>query len=71
MNFTYFEKALTLNSFDVSIVIMTLFLIVLVTIEPHRSLLTVRYHGLFKKKRIFHIFVLMNLIPLLYGSLVH
>ena len=41
------KSALKCDSFDVASGIKILFFIVLVTIEPGRSLLTVRYHELF------------------------
>jgi len=46
--FFYFEWASKFDSFDVSTLTEILFLRVLVTIELHCSLLTVRYHELFE-----------------------
>ena len=46
MNFIYFEQASKINSFGAFVVIKTLFLRFSVTVKPHRSLLTVRYHEL-------------------------
>ena len=48
MNFACFEQASKFDSFNVSIAIKNLFLRVMVTIDPHRSLLTVQYYELFE-----------------------
>jgi hypothetical protein len=47
MKVIYLKSALKSDSFDISIGIKNPFSKVLVTIEPGRSLLTVRYHELF------------------------
>jgi hypothetical protein len=47
MKLIYWKSALKSDSFDVSIGIKNPFSRVSVTIEPDRSLLTVRYHELF------------------------
>ena len=47
MKLIYLKSVLKCNSFDVTIGIEIPFLRVSVTIEPGRSLLTVRYHELF------------------------
>jgi hypothetical protein len=47
MKLIYLKSELKSDSFDVSIGIKIPFLRVSVTIEPGRSLLTVRYHELF------------------------
>jgi hypothetical protein len=49
MKYIYLKSELKFDSFDVSIGIRILFFRVSVTIEPGRSLLTVRYHELFEK----------------------
>jgi hypothetical protein len=46
----YSKSELKSDSFDVSIGIKILFFRISVTIEPGRSLLTVRYHELFDSK---------------------
>ena len=46
-----FKSASKSDSFDVSIGIKFPFLRALVTIEPSRSILTVRYHELFDRTR--------------------
>ena len=46
-NYIYLKSALKSYSFDISIGIKNPFSRVSVTIEPGRSLLTVRYHELF------------------------
>ena len=48
MKIIYLNSALESDSFDVSIAIKNSFYRVSVTIEPGRSLLTVRYHELFE-----------------------
>ena len=48
MKVIYLKSALKSDSFDVSIGIKNPFSRVSVTIEPNRSLLTVRYHELFE-----------------------
>jgi hypothetical protein len=48
MKLIYLKSALKSDSFDVSIGIKIPFFRVSVTIEPGRSLLTVRYHELFE-----------------------
>jgi hypothetical protein len=52
MKLIYLKSALKSDSFDVSIGIKIPFSRVSVTIEPGRSLLTVRYHELFDKLKI-------------------
>ena len=47
MKFIYLKSALKCDSFDVPIGIKTPFFRVSNTIEPRRSLITVRYHELF------------------------
>ena len=49
MKVIYLKSALKSDSFDISIGINNPFSRVSVTIEPGRSLLTVRYHELFDK----------------------
>ena len=49
MKLIYLKSALKSDSFDVSIGIKIPFFRVSVTIEPGRSLLTVRYHELFDR----------------------
>ena len=49
MKLIYLKLALKCDSFDVAIDIKIQFFRVLVTIEPGRSLLQIRYHELLKK----------------------
>jgi hypothetical protein len=51
MKLIYLKSALKSDSFDLSIGIRILFSKVSVTIEPGRSLLTVRYHELFENEQ--------------------
>ena len=48
MKLIYLKSALKCDSFDVAIGIKIPFFRVLVSIEPGRSLITVRYHELFE-----------------------
>jgi hypothetical protein len=50
MKLIYLKSELKSDSFDVFIGIKIPFFRVSVTIEPGRSLLTVRYHGLFDSR---------------------
>jgi len=61
MKLIYLKSELKSDSFDVSIGIKIPFFRVSVTIEPGRSLLTVRYHELFDRRAYVILLVHKNL----------